>query len=138
MIGAGYGATDCGNPSSDVGLGRDSGTSGDGERTRSEEAVRVGSLRIHGNEDDEDVLEDDGGDDDDDDDDDDSDGDGNDDEPVPVAHCSSSGHRPVPSKEKGGSFMSVMSPADGCPQDSVLVLLYSGRIASSIRRGQVI
>ncbi|KAI5659540.1 hypothetical protein M9H77_28333 [Catharanthus roseus] len=79
---------------------QDFGTSGDSGRTRSEEAVRVGSLRIHGSEDDEDKPEDNGGDDDDD-----GDGDG---EPVPVAHASLSGHRHAPGKGKGltSSFMS--------------------------------
>ncbi|KAI5648513.1 hypothetical protein M9H77_34518 [Catharanthus roseus] len=128
MSGADYGATDCGNPSSDIGLGKDSGTSEVGGRTRSEGAVRVGSLGIHESEDNEDEPEDDGGDDDDDDDD---DGDGDDDKPVPMAHASSSGHRPAPGKGKGliGNFISVMSPADGGPHDPVLVLLYSGHIA---------
>ncbi|KAI5657592.1 hypothetical protein M9H77_26385 [Catharanthus roseus] len=51
---ANYEVTDCGNPSSDAGLGRDSGTS------RSEEAVKVSSLRIHSGDDDEDEGEDDG------------------------------------------------------------------------------
>ncbi|KAI5669413.1 hypothetical protein M9H77_19266 [Catharanthus roseus] len=94
------GATNCGNPSFDAGLGRDSGT------FRSEEAVRVASLCIHSGEDDEDEHEDDGGHDDDD-----GDSDGDDDEPVPVAQASSSGHRPAPGKGKRltGSSMSVMS-----------------------------
>ncbi|KAI5683087.1 hypothetical protein M9H77_04315 [Catharanthus roseus] len=78
-----YGATARGNPSFDVGLGRDSGTS------RSEKAVRVGSLRIHSGEDDEDECEDDSGHYDDDD----GDGDGKDHVPVPVVEASSSGHR---------------------------------------------
>ncbi|KAI5663197.1 hypothetical protein M9H77_22520 [Catharanthus roseus] len=105
--GADYGVTDCGIPSSDVGMGRDSGTSRDGDRTRSEEPVMVCSLHIHGGEDDEDEPEDDGGDDDDDD----SDGHGDNDEPIPVAHASSSGCTPAPGRGKGltDSFMSVMS-----------------------------
>ncbi|KAI5668456.1 hypothetical protein M9H77_18309 [Catharanthus roseus] len=103
--GADYGATDCGNSLSDAGLGRDSSTS------RSEEAVRIGSLRIHSGEDDEDKREDDGGHDDDDN----GDGDSDDDEPVPVAQASSSGHRPAPDKGKGltSSFMSLMSKIAG-------------------------
>ncbi|KAI5677444.1 hypothetical protein M9H77_08394 [Catharanthus roseus] len=168
--GVDYGATDCGNPSSDAGLGMDSGTFGDGKRTRSEAAVRVGSLCILGSEDEKDEPGYDGGDNDDDD----GDGDGDNDEPVPVANASSSGHRPVSGKEKGvtGSFMSVISkiarsrqkrpakscpptnpkqrkkakndgweqtvPADGGPQDPVLVPLYSGHITGSMWRGQVI
>lgn len=107
--GANYGVTDCGNPSSGAGLDRDSGTSRDDERTRSEEAVKIGSLCIQGSEDNEDEPKDD------DDDDDDNDSDGNDEGPVPVAHTSSSGHRPAPSKGKGltSSFMSVMSKIAG-------------------------
>ncbi|KAI5673982.1 hypothetical protein M9H77_14346 [Catharanthus roseus] len=93
--GADYRATDCSNPSSDAGLGRDSGTSGDSDMTRSEEPVM----------DDEDEPEDDGGGDDD------GNGHNDDDEPVPVAHASSSGCRPASGKGKGltGSFISVMS-----------------------------
>ncbi|KAI5681575.1 hypothetical protein M9H77_02803 [Catharanthus roseus] len=127
-----------------------------------------GSLRIEGGEDDEDEFEDDGGDDDDDDDDDDDGGDGHGDEPVPVAHASSSDCRPVPGKEKGliGSFMSVMNkiagsdkkkpeksrpptsptqrkkakndyweqtgPADGGPEDPVLIPSYSGHIVGEM------
>ncbi|KAI5653917.1 hypothetical protein M9H77_31104 [Catharanthus roseus] len=160
--GAEYGATAHGNPSSDVGLGRDFGTS------RSEEAVRVGSLCIHSSEGSEDKREDDGGYDDDDDDDDDGDDDGDDHEPVPVVEALSSGHRPAPSKGKRliVSFMSVMSkiagsrqkrpekwrpptnpmqrkksknddweqtgPADGGPQDPVLVPSYSGHRHSEV------
>ncbi|KAI5671245.1 hypothetical protein M9H77_11609 [Catharanthus roseus] len=81
-----YEATARGNSSSDIGLGRDSGTS------RSEEAVRVGSLCMHSSEGNEDEREDDGGHDDDDDD---GDNDGDDHEPVPVVEASSSGHRPA-------------------------------------------
>ncbi|KAI5654683.1 hypothetical protein M9H77_31870 [Catharanthus roseus] len=40
MSGADYGTTDCGNLSSNAGLGRDSGTSRNGGRTRSEEVVK--------------------------------------------------------------------------------------------------
>ncbi|KAI5667162.1 hypothetical protein M9H77_17015 [Catharanthus roseus] len=103
-----YGATACGNSSSDAGLGRNFGTS------RSEEAVRVGSLRIHSGEGDEDEREDD----DDDDDDDDGgggDGDSDDHEHVPVIEASSSSHRDAPGKGKGltGNFMSVMSKIAG-------------------------
>ncbi|KAI5661953.1 hypothetical protein M9H77_21276 [Catharanthus roseus] len=86
---ADYRATDCDNPSSDSGLGRDSCTS------RSEETVRVSSLCIHSVEDDGDEREDDGGHDDDDDDDGDNDDndddddddvdDDDDDEPIHVA-----------------------------------------------------
>ncbi|KAI5666520.1 hypothetical protein M9H77_16373 [Catharanthus roseus] len=103
--GAKYGATACGNFSSDVG---------------------VGSLRIHSSEGNKDEHEDDGGhedghDDDgghDDDDDDGSDDDGDDHELVPVVEASSSGHRLAPSKRKGltGSFMSVMSKIAGSRQ----------------------
>ncbi|KAI5652854.1 hypothetical protein M9H77_30041 [Catharanthus roseus] len=88
-LSAEYGATARGNSSFDVGLGRDSGTS------RSEEAVRVVSLRIHSSEGNEDEHEDDGGHDDNDDDDD-SDDDGDDHESVPVVEASSSGHRIAP------------------------------------------
>ncbi|KAI5670643.1 hypothetical protein M9H77_11007 [Catharanthus roseus] len=97
------GATDCGNPSSDAGWGRNFGTSKDGNRIRSEEPVMAGFLRIEGGEDD----EDDGGDDDDDD----NDDHGDDDEPVPMAHASSSGYRSASGKGKWltDSFMSVMS-----------------------------
>ncbi|KAI5657658.1 hypothetical protein M9H77_26451 [Catharanthus roseus] len=105
--GADYGATDYGNLSSNAGLGR----------TWSNEAVRVGSLHIHGSEDDKDEPEDNGGDD--------GDGDGDDDKPVPVAHASSFGHRPAP------------GPADGGPQVPVLVPSYSGHITGSIWRRQV-
>ncbi|KAI5676391.1 hypothetical protein M9H77_07341 [Catharanthus roseus] len=144
------GATARGNPSSDVGLGKDSGIS------RSKEAVRVGSLCIHSGEGDEDEREDDNGYDDDDND------DGDDHEPVPIVEASSSGHKPAPGKGKEltGSFMSVMSkivgsrqkrseklhpptnprqrkkskndgweqtgPSDGGPQDPVLVPSYRG------------
>ncbi|KAI5653569.1 hypothetical protein M9H77_30756 [Catharanthus roseus] len=112
---ADYGATNYGNPSSDARLGRDFGTSGDGDRTRSKEHVMVGSLCIEGGENDEDEPEDDGGDDDDDGDD---HGDDDDDESVPVAHASSFGYRPAPGKGKGltGSFMSVMSKIAGSRQ----------------------
>ncbi|KAI5659717.1 hypothetical protein M9H77_28510 [Catharanthus roseus] len=170
MIGADYGVTDCGNPSSDAGLGRDSGISRVGGRARSEEAVKVSSLRIHGSEDDEDEPKDDGRDDDGYD----GDGNGDDDEHVPVAHASSSDHRIALGKGKGltSSFMSMISkiaesqqkrpekshpptnptqrkkakndgweqtgPTDGGPQDPVIVLSYSGYIAGSIWRGQVI
>ncbi|KAI5683115.1 hypothetical protein M9H77_04343 [Catharanthus roseus] len=116
--GAEYGATALGNPSSDVGLGRDSGT------FRSEEAVRVGSLLIYSSEGNEDEREDDGGHDDDDDDnddddnDDDGDDDGDDHEPVPVVKAAFSGYKPAPGKEKGltGSFMLVMSKIAGSRQ----------------------
>ncbi|KAI5663094.1 hypothetical protein M9H77_22417 [Catharanthus roseus] len=111
-----YGATDYCNPSYDAGLGRDFGTSGDGDRTRSEEPVIVGSLRIQSGEDDEDELEDNGGHDDNDGDShDDDDGHGDDDELVPVAHASLSDCRLAPRKGKGstGSFMSVMSKIAG-------------------------
>ncbi|KAI5661507.1 hypothetical protein M9H77_20830 [Catharanthus roseus] len=143
-----YGATACGNSSSDVGLVRDSGTS------RSEEAVKVGSLCIHSSEGNEDEREDDGGHDDDDD----SDDDGDDHETVPVVEASSSGHRLAPGKGKGltGSFIPKKSrpptnpmqrkkskndgweqtgPADGVPQDSVIVPSYSGHVAGCIWRG---
>ncbi|KAI5677269.1 hypothetical protein M9H77_08219 [Catharanthus roseus] len=50
---ADYGATNSGNPSSDAGLGRDSGT------FWSEEAVRIGSLCIRSGENDEDEREND-------------------------------------------------------------------------------
>ncbi|KAI5649889.1 hypothetical protein M9H77_35894 [Catharanthus roseus] len=152
--GAEYGATAHGISSSDVGLGRDSGTS------RSEEASRVCSLLIHSSEGNEDEREDD--------DDDDSDDDGDDHEPVPVVEASFSGHRPAPGKGKGftGSLMSVMSkiarlrqkrpekshpptnptqrkksknddweqtgPADDGPQDPVIVPSYSGHVAGCI------
>ncbi|KAI5680540.1 hypothetical protein M9H77_01767 [Catharanthus roseus] len=120
--GAEYGATARGISSSDVGLGRDSGTS------RSEEAGRVGSLRIHSNEGHEDEREDD--------DNDDSDDDGDDHKLVPVVEASSSGHRPAPGKGKGftGCLMSVMT--DGGPQDPVIVPSYSGHVTGCIWRGQ--
>ncbi|KAI5658965.1 hypothetical protein M9H77_27758 [Catharanthus roseus] len=150
--GADYGATDYGNPSSDVGLGRHSGTS------QSKEAVTVGSLRIHRGEDDKDEREDDGGHDDDGD----GDGDGDDNEPIPVAQASSSGHRPAPGKGKSKIVRSRQKkpeklcpatnpmqrkkakndgweqtgPVDGGPQDPVLVPSYSGHFAGSIWRGQ--
>ncbi|KAI5680862.1 hypothetical protein M9H77_02089 [Catharanthus roseus] len=130
---------------------------GDGDRTRFEELDMVGSLRIHGGEDEKDQPEDDGGDDD-------GDGHGDEDEPVPVAHTSSSGGRPAPRKGKGftGSFMLVLSkiarsrqkrpeksrpptnptqrkkaknncwqktsPADGGPQDPILSPSYNRHI----------
>ncbi|KAI5661293.1 hypothetical protein M9H77_20616 [Catharanthus roseus] len=124
--GAEYGATARGISSSDVGLGRDSGTS------RSEEAGRVCSLCIHSSEGNEDEREDD------DDDDDDSDDDEDDHEPVPVLEASSSGHRPALGKEKGftGSLMSMMSPADGGPQDPVIIPSYSDHVAGCIWHGQ--
>ncbi|KAI5664429.1 hypothetical protein M9H77_23752 [Catharanthus roseus] len=103
---ADYGATDYGNPSSDAGLSRYSGTSGDGDRTLSEEPDMVGSLCIPDSEDNENQPEDDGGDDD-------EDGDGHcdEDEPILVAYASSSGGRPAPGKRKGltNNFMPVMS-----------------------------
>ncbi|KAI5654362.1 hypothetical protein M9H77_31549 [Catharanthus roseus] len=140
-----YGATARGISSSDVGLGRDSSTS------RSEEAGRVGSLRIHSSEGNEDEREDD--------DDDDSDDDGDDQEPVPVVEASSSSHRPVPGKGKGftGSLIPEKSrpptnltqrkkskndgweqtgPADGGPQDPVIILSYSDHVAGCIWCGQ--
>ncbi|KAI5672700.1 hypothetical protein M9H77_13064 [Catharanthus roseus] len=130
-----YGATARGNPSSDVGLGRDSGTS------RSEEAVRVGSLHIHSSEGNEDEREDDGGHDDDNDDDDDGDDHGDDHEPVPVVEASSSGHKPARSrpptnptqrnKSKNDGWEQT-GPADGGPQDPVLVPSYSGHVAGSV------
>ncbi|KAI5667388.1 hypothetical protein M9H77_17241 [Catharanthus roseus] len=128
--GAEYGATARGISSSDVGLGRDSGTS------RSEEVDRVGSLCIHSSEGNEDEREDDDNDDDDDDDDD-SDDDGDDHEPVPVVETSSSCHTPAPGKGKGftGSLMSVMSLANG-PQDPVIVPSYSDHVAGCIWCGQ--
>ncbi|KAI5672298.1 hypothetical protein M9H77_12662 [Catharanthus roseus] len=72
----------------------DSGTSGDGNKTRSEEPDIVGSLRIHGSEDDEDQPEDDGGNDN-------GDGHGDEDESVPVAYASSSDGRSATRKGKG-------------------------------------
>ncbi|KAI5654646.1 hypothetical protein M9H77_31833 [Catharanthus roseus] len=130
-----YGATARGNSLSDVGLGRDSGTS------RSEEAVRVGSFCIHSSEGNEDEREDDGGHDDDDNDD--SDDDGDDHEPVPVVEASSSGHRPKPDcwvatkktrpptnptqrKKSKNDGWEQTCPADGGPQDPVIIPSYSG------------
>ncbi|KAI5658559.1 hypothetical protein M9H77_27352 [Catharanthus roseus] len=148
-IGADYGATDCGNPSSDARLGRDFSTSGDGDRTRSEEPVMVGFLRIHGGEDD----EDDGGDDDDDDD---GDSHGDDDEPLPVAHASSSSCRPASERGKVAIKRPKKSrpptnptqkkkvkndgweqtgPANGGPQDLVLIPSYIGHTIGSVWRG---
>ncbi|KAI5661110.1 hypothetical protein M9H77_20433 [Catharanthus roseus] len=103
-----FGVTNCGNPSSDDGLCRDSGTCGD--RTRFEEPDMVGSLRIHGSEDEEDQPENVGGDDNDH-----SDGAGDEDELISIAHASSTSDRLAPGKGKGltGSFMSVMSKITG-------------------------
>ncbi|KAI5671294.1 hypothetical protein M9H77_11658 [Catharanthus roseus] len=141
--GAKYGAIDRGNPSFDAGLGKDSDTS------QSEEAIRVGSLRIHSGEDDEDEREDAGGhdDDDNDDDDDNGNGDGDDHETVPMVEASSSGHRPTPGKSRPPTNPTQRKkakndgweqtcPANGGPQDPVLVPSYSGHVAGSIWRGQ--
>ncbi|KAI5671861.1 hypothetical protein M9H77_12225 [Catharanthus roseus] len=106
--GAEYGATPRGISSSDAGLGRDSGTS------RSEEAGRVGYLRIHSSEDNEDKREDD-------DDYDNSDDDDDDHEPVPVVEASSSGHRPAPGILKSRSR--YMSLTNWTPSDPTVVQL---------------
>ncbi|KAI5683934.1 hypothetical protein M9H77_05162 [Catharanthus roseus] len=103
-----YTVTDYDNPSYEPCLGRDSGTSAEGDRGRSEERDIVGSLHI-------------------------SDDDGDQDEPVPLALASSSGVRPGPEKGKGftGSFMPVMSP-----WDPVLISSYRRHIAAFIWHGQ--
>ncbi|KAI5671276.1 hypothetical protein M9H77_11640 [Catharanthus roseus] len=113
-----YRATDCGNPSYDTGLGRDSGTS------RCEEAVKVGSLRMHSSENDEDEREDDGGHDND------GDGDGDDDEPVPVAQASSFGHRPAPARGILKSMSGYMSVTSWIPSD-IAVVKFAGETGLS-------